>query len=60
MSDEDRRALRSTLQGPGGGQAQPFDGARVVAVSSGKGGVGKSSLSANLAVPSRAGAAGSR
>ena len=49
MSDDDRRALRQTLR-PREQQGQPFSTARVVAMSSGKGGVGKSSLSTNLAV----------
>ena len=50
MNDDDRRALRRTLLGPSEQQGQPFSRSRVVAVSSGKGGVGKSSLSVNLAV----------
>jgi len=50
MSDDDRRTLRVTLQGPQEQTGQPFSRSRVVAVSSGKGGVGKSSLSVNLAV----------
>jgi len=50
MTDDDRRRLRETLHGPKGAERQPFASARVVAVSSGKGGVGKSSLSTNLAV----------
>jgi ATP-binding protein involved in chromosome partitioning len=49
MSDDDRRALRHTLQPPDR-QRQPFSSSRVIAISSGKGGVGKSSLSVNLAV----------
>ncbi|MPZ88929.1 MAG: P-loop NTPase [Nitriliruptorales bacterium] len=50
MSEEDRGALRMSLQGPAHERGEPFAESRVVAVSSGKGGVGKSSLSANLAV----------
>jgi len=50
MSDDDRRALRRILEGSGGQRGQPFSGSRVIAISSGKGGVGKSSLSTNLAV----------
>lgn len=49
MGDDDRRRMRAALR-PDGAQVQPFASSRVVAVSSGKGGVGKSSLSANLAV----------
>jgi len=66
MSDEDRAALRAKLQGPGGdghrpeamghaeGREIPTTTAgprtRVVGISSGKGGVGKSSVTVNLAV----------
>jgi ATP-binding protein involved in chromosome partitioning len=50
MNDDDRRALRRILEGSPGRQGQPFSGSRVIAISSGKGGVGKSSLSTNLAV----------
>jgi ATP-binding protein involved in chromosome partitioning len=50
MNDDDRRALRRILEGSHGRQGQPFSGSRVIAISSGKGGVGKSSLSTNLAV----------
>jgi ATP-binding protein involved in chromosome partitioning len=49
MGDDDRHALRQVLQ-PSGQEGQPFSTSRVVAVSSGKGGVGKSSLSTNLAI----------
>lgn len=52
MSDEQRTALREQLRGPT--RQIPFTAAgnltRVVAVASGKGGVGKSSLTVNLAV----------
>jgi ATP-binding protein involved in chromosome partitioning len=51
MTDEERRALRSGLTGPD--RPSPFaEGGRttVVGVASGKGGVGKSSVTANLAV----------
>jgi ATP-binding protein involved in chromosome partitioning len=49
MTDEDRTILKGLLQAssPGGG---PLGSARVIAVSSGKGGVGKSSVTTNLAV----------
>ena len=55
MTEEQRRALQSTLRG--GGQAaepvipfaQPGSRTRVYAVASGKGGVGKSSVTVNLA-----------
>lgn len=50
MTDEDRVALKGVLEAsmaPGG---KPLGSARVVAVSSGKGGVGKSSVTTNLAV----------
>ena len=53
MSDQERLALRSGLEG-GVGHASPFaeegSGTRVIAVASGKGGVGQSSVTANLAV----------
>jgi metal-sulfur cluster biosynthetic enzyme len=56
MSEEQRKALQTTLRG-GGGQAaepvipfaQPGSRTRVYAVASGKGGVGKSSVTVNLA-----------
>ncbi|MFI0432420.1 MAG: Mrp/NBP35 family ATP-binding protein [Candidatus Nanopelagicales bacterium] len=52
MSDEQRKALREQLQGP---QKEipfnkPGNTTRIIGVASGKGGVGKSSLTANLAV----------
>jgi ATP-binding protein involved in chromosome partitioning len=52
MSDEQRRALREQLQGPT--REIPFNRpgntTRIIGISSGKGGVGKSSVTANLAV----------
>lgn len=52
FSDDERRALRERLRG--GNQATSpgaaFEGSRVIAISSGKGGVGKSSVATNLAV----------
>jgi ATP-binding protein involved in chromosome partitioning len=60
MTDEQRHALRERLQAPGGDAAQgqapqiPFAEAgartRVLGISSGKGGVGKSSVTVNVAV----------
>ncbi|MCL2453825.1 MAG: Mrp/NBP35 family ATP-binding protein [Micrococcales bacterium] len=54
MSDEQRAALRERLRGtdtePVVPFAQPGSLTRVIAVASGKGGVGKSSVTANLAV----------
>jgi ATP-binding protein involved in chromosome partitioning len=53
MSDEQRKELRSLLQGHGDREipfAQPGSLTRVYAIASGKGGVGKSSITANLAV----------
>jgi len=54
MSDEQRQALQSTLRGgraePQIPFAQPSSLTRVYAVASGKGGVGKSSVTVNLAV----------
>ena len=52
MSDEQRKALREQLQGPT--KEIPFNKpgntTRIIGISSGKGGVGKSSVTANLAV----------
>lgn len=54
MDDAQRKALRDKLRGPGGEPVIPFAQAdsttRVFAIASGKGGVGKSSVTANLAV----------
>jgi len=51
MSDEQRQAMRAKLQGPARVVpfSQPSNLTRVYAVASGKGGVGKSSMTANLA-----------
>ena len=52
MTDEERRGLRQGIAG-GPDRPSPFTGGsrtRVVAIASGKGGVGKSSVTANLAV----------
>jgi ATP-binding protein involved in chromosome partitioning len=54
MSDEQRRGLQSKLRGGSGAEpvipfAQPGSRTRVYAVASGKGGVGKSSVTVNLA-----------
>ncbi|MBC3186158.1 Mrp/NBP35 family ATP-binding protein [Corynebacterium sp. zg-331] len=53
MSDEQRRQLRTSLRGAGSEPvipfAQPESTTRVFAVASGKGGVGKSSVTVNLA-----------
>jgi len=54
MDDQQRAALRNSLRGETDEHPNPFQSAfnttRVLAVASGKGGVGKSSLTANLAV----------
>jgi len=53
MSDEQRTALKTTLRGGAAKEivfTQPGNTTRVFAIASGKGGVGKSSVTANLAV----------
>jgi ATP-binding protein involved in chromosome partitioning len=50
MTDEERAALRQDLHGDAPSSADVFASSRVVAVASGKGGVGKSSVSTNLAI----------
>ena len=54
MTPEQRQEMREKLQGPGSSRPIPFNEpnslTRVYAVASGKGGVGKSSVTANLAV----------
>jgi ATP-binding protein involved in chromosome partitioning len=54
MTTEQRQALQTSLRGPGAAEpvipfAQPGSRTRVYAVASGKGGVGKSSVTVNLA-----------
>jgi ATP-binding protein involved in chromosome partitioning len=54
MSEEQRRNLQTSLRGGGGAEpvipfAQPGSRTRVYAIASGKGGVGKSSVTVNLA-----------
>lgn len=52
FSDEQRKALREKLQGPARDIIfnRPGNTTRIIGISSGKGGVGKSSLTVNLAV----------
>lgn len=50
MNDRDRTRLRRHLQGERPDPATAFEHTRIFAVASGKGGVGKSSIAANLAV----------
>jgi ATP-binding protein involved in chromosome partitioning len=51
MTDEERKALRERLHGGAPSSAgEVFASSRVIAIASGKGGVGKSSVSTNLAV----------
>jgi len=52
MTDQEREALRHRLQGGHAERTNPFTSSstRVLAISSGKGGVGKSSVTTNLAV----------
>ncbi len=50
MTDDQRSEMMNRLRDSTIGPGQPGSGTRVIAVSSGKGGVGKSSVSANLAV----------
>jgi ATP-binding protein involved in chromosome partitioning len=50
MTDEERAALRRQLHGEPTTVGQVFSSSRVIAIASGKGGVGKSSISTNLAI----------
>lgn len=52
MSEEQRAALKEQLQGPSKENpfTRPGNTTKIIAVASGKGGVGKSSLTANLAI----------
>jgi ATP-binding protein involved in chromosome partitioning len=51
MTDEERSALRQRLHGNGRSSVHDvFSSSRVIAIASGKGGVGKSSVSTNLAI----------
>lgn len=50
MTDEQRADLRRQLHGNGASMSDALGSSRVIAVASGKGGVGKSSVSINLAV----------
>jgi ATP-binding protein involved in chromosome partitioning len=51
MTDQERAALRERLHGGApSSAADVFDSSRVIAIASGKGGVGKSSVSTNLAI----------
>jgi len=50
MNDDDRARLRRQLQGERSSPPSALEGARIFAVASGKGGVGKSSIATNLAV----------
>jgi ATP-binding protein involved in chromosome partitioning len=51
MTDEERSALRQRLHGGAPSSVgEVFSSARIIAIASGKGGVGKSSVSTNLAV----------